>query len=114
LRLSRSAEEVCPARAGDLLEHGVGELLDWGWQGDIPIRGGVGLAAVGEPVEHGDQFLPVLSDRWTTVIGPCGMSSRGLRAAMAGSFQLVIWPRKIIAITGPVRCNRCPLGRSKL
>ena len=41
-----------------------------------------------------------------------GMSMPGLRAAMAGSFQFVIWPRKIVAITGPVRCSRCPLGGS--
>ena len=53
-----SAQEVMSARAGDLLEHGVGELLDLGWEGDVAEGGGVGLAGVGEPVEHGDQFLP--------------------------------------------------------
>jgi len=26
---------VCPGGAGDLLEHGAGELLDLGWQGHV-------------------------------------------------------------------------------
>ena len=43
--------------AGDLLEHGPGELLDLGREGDVVVGGGGGLAVVGEPVEHGDPGL---------------------------------------------------------
>ena len=50
-----SAQQVCSAGAGDLLE---GELPDLGWQGHVAVGGGVGLAVVGEPVEHSDQRLP--------------------------------------------------------
>jgi hypothetical protein len=35
-----------------------GELPNLWWQGDIAVRGGVGLAAAGEPVQHGDELLP--------------------------------------------------------
>ena len=35
-----------------------GELPDLGWQGHVEVHGCVGLAVVGEPVEHGDQGLP--------------------------------------------------------
>ena len=55
---ARLAQQVLPVGAGDLLEHGLGELPDLGWQGYVEVRGGVGLAGVGEPVEHVDQFLP--------------------------------------------------------
>jgi hypothetical protein len=40
-----------------LLEGGAGELADLGRQWDVTVGGGVGLAVVGEPVEHGDQSL---------------------------------------------------------
>jgi len=46
-----------PGGAGDLLEHGPGELPDLGWEGYVAVGGGEGLAVVGEPVEHGDQGL---------------------------------------------------------
>jgi hypothetical protein len=36
----------------------MGEGPDAGWGGDIAVRGGVGLAVVGEPVQHADEFLP--------------------------------------------------------
>jgi hypothetical protein len=55
---ARSGQQVCSAGAGYLLEHGVGELLDSGWQGDVAEGGGVGLAVVGEPVQEIDQCLP--------------------------------------------------------
>src|SRR5487761_337900 len=54
----RSAGEWLPGGAGDAGEHGGGELLDGGGQGDVEVGGGVALAVVGEPVEHGDQGLP--------------------------------------------------------
>jgi conjugative relaxase-like TrwC/TraI family protein len=54
----RSAQQVGTVWVGDLLEHGAGELLDLGWQGHVAVGGGVGLAVVGEPVEHGDQGQP--------------------------------------------------------
>ena len=47
-----------PSGPVTLLEHGAGELPDLGWQGHVAVRGGVGLAVVGEPVQHGDQGLP--------------------------------------------------------
>ena len=40
-----------------MLEYGLGKLPDLGWQGRVAVGGGVGLAVVGEPVEHGDQGL---------------------------------------------------------
>ena len=48
---------MCSGGAGDLLEHGPGELLDLGREGDVVVGGGGGLAVVGEPVEHGDPGL---------------------------------------------------------
>jgi hypothetical protein len=48
------------------------------------------------------------------VIDASGRLMPGFRAVMAGSSQRVIWPRKMRAITGPVRCNRVPAGRLRL
>ena len=50
--VAQSAQEVCAGRAGDLLEHGAGELPDLGWQGHVAVGGGVGLAVVGEPLQR--------------------------------------------------------------
>ena len=55
---ARSAQQVRSAGALYLLDHCAGELLDSGWQGDVAEGGGVGLAAVGEPVQEIDQCLP--------------------------------------------------------
>jgi hypothetical protein len=41
-----------------LVEHGEGELPDLRWQGHVAVGGGVGLAVVGKPVQHGGQGLP--------------------------------------------------------
>jgi hypothetical protein len=49
-----------------------------------------------------------------TLIGAAGRVKPGLRVVMAGSCQLVIWPRKMRAITGPVRCSRALAGRVRL
>lgn len=53
-----SPEQVRTAGAGYLLEHGVGELPDSSCEGDVAGGGGVGLAAVGEPVQEDDELLP--------------------------------------------------------
>jgi hypothetical protein len=45
-------------------------------------------------------WLP--SARCTTVMYALGSAAPGLRAVTAGSFHRVIWPRKILARTGPV------------
>ena len=52
----RSAQQAGSVRASYLLEHTAGESLDLGRQGHV-AGGGVGLAAVGEPVQEIDQCL---------------------------------------------------------
>ena len=54
---ARSAQQVRSVRAGYLPEHGAGELLDGGREGDVAGSGGVGLPGVGEPVDQGDECL---------------------------------------------------------
>ena len=49
------------------------------------------------------KFVPLASDRRTTVIGRSGSLAPGLAAAILGSFQFVILPRKIPAIVEPSR-----------
>ena len=58
--------------------------------------------------------VPLPSERCTTLIRAGGRDMPGLSAVMAGSVQRVIFPRKIAASTGPVRCSRAPAGRDRL
>src|SRR2546430_3402621 len=93
---SRLAQQMCSVGAGDLLEHGVGELPNLWCQGDIAVRGGVGLAAAGEPVQHGDELLPsglvwlVSVDERPAVagdgvaVGPCWLTIEKSVAVMRG------------------------------
>src|ERR1700761_4097022 len=48
---------------------------------------------------------PEPSARWMGVIARLGKCSPLLSEVIALSFQLVIWPRKILASTDPVRCR---------
>ena len=45
--------------------------------------------------------VPDESERWTTVIAVLGRLMPGLRALIAGSFQVLILPRKMLASVGP-------------
>ena len=47
--------------------------------------------------------VPELSERCTVVIAWFGSVVPGLRVVIAGSFQLVMVPRKMLATTVPVR-----------
>src|SRR6476659_3079216 len=49
--------------------------------------------------------VPDSSERKKTLIAVEGSLTPGLIAAMAGSFHLVIWPRKILAVTSGVRMS---------
>src|SRR6476659_1283190 len=49
--------------------------------------------------------VPDESDRKKTVIGVLGRLAPLLMALMAGSFQVLIWPRKIFAMTSGVRTS---------
>src|SRR5450755_4583972 len=51
------AEQGFSVRAKHLLEHDAGELLDLRWEGHVAVRGGEGLAVMGEPAQHADQAL---------------------------------------------------------
>ena len=45
--------------------------------------------------------VPDESERWTTVIAVLGRLMPGFSALIAGSFQVLILPRKMLAIVGP-------------
>src|SRR4051794_28116682 len=49
--------------------------------------------------------VPELSDRCATTIGVDGSLAPGLSAAMAGSFQVVTWRWKILAIVSGLSCS---------
>src|SRR5579871_152323 len=45
--------------------------------------------------------VPEESERCTTVMAVLGRLRPGFSALMAGSFQVLIWPMKILAVVGP-------------
>ena len=45
--------------------------------------------------------VPEESERWTTAMLVLGRLMPELSALIAGSFQVLIWPRKIFEIVGP-------------
>jgi len=47
--------------------------------------------------------VPEPSERWTVVMAWFGRVVLGFRAVIAGSFQFVMVPRKMLAMTVPVR-----------
>src|SRR5262249_40942430 len=51
--------------------------------------------------EVNTNVVPESSERWTTEIGVFGSCTPWLSAAIAGSFQVVISPRKIFAAVSP-------------
>ncbi len=56
----------------------------------------VGLAALRNLVKF--SVVPEPSDRWATVMAVAGSLAPGLSAAIALSFHVLIWRRKILAI----------------
>ncbi len=52
------------------------------------------------------KVVPELSERWAIEIFVLGSETPGLSLAIAGSFQVVIWPMKILASVGPSMCSR--------
>jgi len=52
--------------------------------------------------------VPEPSDLWTVVMAWFGRVVLGLSAVIAGSFQLVMVPRKMLETTVPVKCK--PVG----
>ena len=49
------------------------------------------------------KVVPEPSERCTMVMRPSGSFTPAFTAAMAGSFQVLILPRKMLARTGPLR-----------
>ena len=50
--------------------------------------------------------MPEPSERWAIVIAVLGSETPGLSFAIAGSFQVLICPKKIFASVGPSMCSR--------
>ena len=80
------------------------------------VGSGAGISAFSaKQADFGASDVPMTaSEQAAAAGGPSGRWMPGLRAVMAGSFQLVICPRKIFAITGPLRCSLCPPGMVRL
>src|SRR2546423_6742457 len=55
--------------------------------------------------EVNTNVVPDSSERWTTEIGVLGSETPVFWAAIAGSFQVVISPRKIFATVSPSSCR---------
>src|SRR5947209_3207678 len=70
----------------------VGHFTSFPWPTDEAHAGSAAVRNLVKP-----SVVPEESDRWTTVIAVLGRLRPGLSDLIAGSFQALIWPRKIFA-----------------